>query len=151
MTPHHLLDTTVLLHWTRGKVQAEALDRQFQLNSSPLRPLVCEVSLGELLSFSRNPQWSERQRERMQAIEQHVTSVDISDRRVLEAYADISTLAQSSGWSLFKGKNDLWIAAAAAVTGAHLLTMDKDFQPLQGREGWRVTLLDIHTALPLGS
>ncbi len=151
MTPLYLLDTTVLLHWTRGKSQAEALDRQFNLNTSPQRPLVCEVSLGELLSFSRNPQWSERQRERMLTIERHVTPVDISNRRLLEAYADISTLAQASGWSLFHGKNDLWIAAAAAITGAHLLTMDKDFEPLQNRADWRVTLLDIHTALPLGS
>ncbi len=149
MPPIYLLDTTVLLHWTRGKSQAEELERQFHLGQSPLRPLVCEVSLGELLSFSRNPQWSDKQRERMLHIERHVTPVDISNRSVLEAYADISTLAQSSGWSLFNGKNDLWIAAATAVTGAHLLTMDKDFEPLRGREGWRVSLLDIRTALPL--
>jgi hypothetical protein len=46
---------------------------------------------------------------------------------VRQAYAEPSTLAQSSGWSLFHGKNDLWVGAAAHAADAHLLTMDTDF------------------------
>lgn len=149
MAVAYLLDTTVLLHWTRGKSQAVAIEQQFNLMASPLRPLVCEVSLGEMLAFSRKPQWSEPQRQRMRAIHEHVTVIDISDRRVLEAFADLSTLSQSSGWGIFHGKNDLWVGAAAQVANAHLLTMDKDFLPLRGREGWTVTVLDPKTALPL--
>jgi predicted nucleic acid-binding protein len=144
-----LLDTTVLLHWTRGKELATVIERQFNLMASPLRPLVCEVSLGEMLAFSRNPQWSDAQRKRMNAIHEHATVIDISDRRVLEAYADLSTLAQASGWGIFHGKNDLWVAAAAKVANAQLLTMDKDFLPLRGREGWAVTVLDSKTAISL--
>lgn len=68
---------------------------------------------------------------------------------MLEAYADLSTLAQASGWGLFHGKNDLWIGAAAQVAQAHLLTMDKDFLPLRGRVGWNVTVLDPKMAQPL--
>lgn len=30
------------------------------------------------------------------------------------------------------GKNDVWIAATARITGTTLLTTDKDFDPLQG-------------------
>ena len=149
MATAYLLDTTVLLHWTRGKDQATVIEQQFNLRASPLRPLVCEVSLGEMLAFSRNPQWSEAQRQRMKAVHEHVTVIDISDRRVMDAYADLSTLAQSSGWGIFHGKNDLWVAAAAKVANAHLLTMDKDFLPLRGREEWTVTILDPKTALPL--
>ena len=51
-----LLDTTVLLHWTRNSPQAQAIDANFQLSSSVMRPLVCEVSLGEMLAFS----WARR-------------------------------------------------------------------------------------------
>jgi len=149
MPAAYLLDTTVLLHWTRGKSQAATIEQQFQLSTSLLRPLICEVSLGELLAFSRNPQWSSQQRQRMQAIQQHVTVIDISDRRVLDAYADLSTLAKASGWSIFQGKNDLWVGAAAQVAQAHLLTIDKDFLPLRGRAGWSVTVLDERTALPV--
>ena len=149
MATAYLLDTTVLLHWTRGKDQATVIEQQFNLMASPLRPLACEVSLGEMMAFSRNPRWSEAQRQRMKTVHEHVTVIDISDRRVLEAYADLSTIAQSSGWGIFHGKNDLWVAAAAKVANAHLITMDKDFLPLRGRAGWTVTILDSKTALPL--
>jgi predicted nucleic acid-binding protein len=149
MAAPFLLDTAVLLHWIRDKSQAAEIDRQFNLATSPLRPLMCEVSLGELLAFSQNRQWGDRQRKRLQEVERRVTTVDISDRRVIEAYADLSTLARNSGWAIFNGKNDLWVGAAAKVTQAHLLTMDTDFQPLRGLPGWRVTVLDAHTALPV--
>jgi predicted nucleic acid-binding protein len=74
--------------------------------------------------------------------------VHISDPGIRQAYAELSTLAQSSGWPLFHGKNDLWVAAAAHVAGAHLLTMDTDFLPLRARAGWLVTVLDDKTGLP---
>ena len=52
MPSPYLLDTTVLLHWTRNSPQAQAIDTNFQLSSSAMRPLICEVSLGEMLAFS---------------------------------------------------------------------------------------------------
>jgi len=45
MPAPYLLDTTVLLHWTRNSPQAQAIDANFQLSSSAMRPLVGEVSL----------------------------------------------------------------------------------------------------------
>lgn len=145
----YLLDTTVLLHWTRASRQATAIIQRFHLEASSLRPLVCEVSLGEMLAFSRSLGWGAQKRERLAEIERQVVVIDISDRRVMEAFADLSTLAQKSGWSLFHGKNDLWVGAAAKATGAHLLSMDKDFLPLRGAEGWNVTILDDHTGEPI--
>lgn len=75
--------------------------------------------------------------------------VPISDPRIRHAYAELSTFAQSSGWSLFHGKNDLWVGAATRVADAHLLTTDTDFLPLRSRPGWRVTVLDPRTASPV--
>lgn len=92
-----------------------------------------------------------REAERLAEIERWAVVVDISDSRVRDAYADLSTLAKSSGWALFNGKNDLWVGAAAYVARAHLLTMDLDFLPLVGRSDWRVTVLDSGTAAPLPS
>lgn len=140
-----LLDTSVLLHWLRGKGQARVLDDRYQLSQRHFRPLICEVSLGELLAFSRNPQWSEKQHKAFLNVRKHVVSVDISEDRVMEAYADVSTLAKRNNWPIFHGKNDLWIAASAFVSQAHLLTMDKGFLPLCREPGWRVTVLDIRT------
>ena len=144
-----LLDTTVLLHWTRASRQAQAIVQRFHLAESSLRPLACEVSVGEMLAFSRSLGWGPQKRERLAEIERQLVVVDISDRRVMEAFADLSTVAQRLGWSLFHGKNDLWVAAAAKATGAHLLSMDKDFLPLVHAEGWHVTILDDRTGEPI--
>ena len=144
-----LLDTALLLHWTRGSPQARAVDQRLQMTTSELRPLVCEVSIGEMLAFSRRAGWGEKRRQRLAEIEQKVVVVPISDRRIMEAYADLSTLAHTSGWGLFRQKNDLWIGATAKAAGAHLLTMDKDFLPLRGKSGWSLTVLDPHTGEPI--
>src|SRR4029450_3949917 len=148
MSAPYLLDTTVLLHWTRDSPQARHIDATFQLSSSALRPLICEVSLGEMLAFSLGRQWGAQKQKRLADIERSAVIVDISDRRVRQAYAELSTLAQSQGWALFHGKNDLWVGAAAQAAQAHLLTMDADFLPLRGRVGWMVTVLDTRTGLP---
>jgi len=114
MPAPYLLDTTVLLHWTRNSPQAQAIDANFQLSSSAMRPLVCEVSLGEMLAFSLSRSWGTQKLRRLAELERHVVVVHISDPGVRQAYAELSTLAQSSGWSLFHGKNDLWVGAAGA-------------------------------------
>jgi hypothetical protein len=51
--PGYLLDTGILLHWVRGSSVAAAIDREFELRRSPLRPLICEVTLGEIEAFAR--------------------------------------------------------------------------------------------------
>jgi tRNA(fMet)-specific endonuclease VapC len=148
MSTPYLLDTAVLLHWTRDSAQAKTIEQQFQLSTSRMRPLICIASIGEMLAFSRKRGWGAAKRQRLAEIQRELVVVDVSDPRVLEEYADLSTLAQSSGWSLFHAKNDIWIGAAAHATQSHLLTMDTDFLPLRGLEGWSVTVLDPHTAIP---
>jgi predicted nucleic acid-binding protein len=150
MPSPYLLDTTVLLHWTRNSPQAQTVDDAFQLSSSAMRPLICVVSLGEMLAFSLSRNWGAQKRRRLAEIERQVVVVDISDLQVRQAYAELSTLAQSSGWSLFHGKNDLWVGAATRAADAHLLTMDTDFLPLRGRAGWQITVLDEKTGRPRG-
>jgi predicted nucleic acid-binding protein len=147
MPAPYLLDTTVLLHWTRDSSQAQVIEANFQLSNSAMRPLICEVSLGEMLAFSLGRQWGTQKLKRLAEIERNAVIVHISDPRVRQAYAELSTLAQTSGWSLFHGKNDLWVGAATRAAEAHLLTMDADFLPLRGRPGWLVTVLDERTGL----
>ncbi len=149
MASPFLLDTAVLLHWVRADAAAQEMERRFGLTLSELRPLVCEVSLGEMLAFSRSLKWGDKKVARLAKLQEHVVLVDISERRVLEEYANVSTLAKERGWALFNGKNDLWIAAAAKATGAHLLTTDHDFKDLRSEPGWKVTLLDGTTGAPL--
>lgn len=149
MRATYLLDTSVLLHFTRDSKQAGIIDQHFHLSSAAFRPLICEVSLGEMRAFARSLNWGPARLKRLAEVEQQVVRIAISDPDVLDAYAELSTLAKTSGWALFQGKNDLWVGAATRATNSHLLTMDTDFLPLRSRPGWLVTVLDPKTALPL--
>jgi predicted nucleic acid-binding protein len=53
--------------------------------------------------------------------------VDISDE-ILELYAQIDVYLRQHGKSV--QQNDIWIAATTVSLRAHLLTTDKDFDPL---------------------
>lgn len=149
-TPTYLLDTGILLHWVRGSKLATVVDGQFQLRAANFRPLICEVSLGEMEAFARTEKWGEQKRAKLKELKKELISVDISDARVIDAYADLSSLAKAKGWSIFHGKNDLWVGAATRVTGATLLTADKDFLPLRDEKHLDVILLDAMTGWKLG-
>jgi tRNA(fMet)-specific endonuclease VapC len=55
---------------------------------------------------------------------------------ILDAYALIDAFSLSKGKRM--DKNDVWIAASAAVTGATLMTTDRDFDLLDGTHIQRV-------------
>ena len=148
-TPTYLLDTGILLHWVRGSKVATVVDGQFQLRAANFRPLICEVSLGEMEACARTEKWGEQKRNKLKELKKELISVDISDSRVIEAYADLSSLAKSNGWAIFHGKNDLWVGAATRVAGATLLTADKDFLPLRDGKHLDVILLDAMTGWKL--
>ena len=144
-----LLDTGILLHWVRGSKVATVVDGQFQLRAASFRPLICEVSLGEIEAFARAQKWGEPKRAKLKELKKELIAVDISDSRVIDAYADLSSLAKSNGWAIFHGKNDLWVAAATRVAGATLLTVDKDFLPLRDGNHLDVIMLDAMTGWKL--
>jgi predicted nucleic acid-binding protein len=121
------------------------VDGQFQLRAASFRPLICEVSLGEIEAFARSQKWGDQKRNKLKELKKELIAVDISDTRLIEAYADFSSLAKSNGWGIFHGKNDLWVAAATRFAGATLLTVDKDFLPLRDGKHLDVIMLDAMT------
>src|SRR5262249_60673748 len=68
-------------------------------------PRITGISRAEPLA-SLNLNWGPQKLRRLAELERHVVVVHISDPGVRQAYAELSTLSQSSGWSLFHGKND---------------------------------------------
>lgn len=145
-----LLDTSILLHWIRASKAAQTIDAQFHLRESNFRPLICEVTLGEIEAFARDRNWGASKRNVLKNLKKELVAVDISDSRVIDAYADFSSLARANGWPIFHDKNDLWIAAAAHVAAATLLTTDSaGFKPLRDGQHLDVVLLDPHTGVQL--
>lgn len=121
----HLLDTNILVHLLRGKAAGRYLDQEFGLIGSPVRPLICVVTVGECLSLAMQFGWGASKQADLRALLNHLPVVDIDDPRVLETYATIDARCIAAGNKL--EKNDAWIAAAAASQDAEILTCDKDF------------------------
>jgi len=148
--PYYLLDTNVLLFWLRGGDMCQAIDEQFHLTQSSFRPMICEVTLGEIEAFAMDSKWGEARKEKLAEIRRKLVVVDLTDERMYRAYAELSTLAKGSGLPIFHDKNDLWIAAATRISGATLLTTDaKGFKPLRDGKYLNAVVLDAKTGWPV--
>jgi tRNA(fMet)-specific endonuclease VapC len=142
----YLLDTGVLLHWLRGGEVSRVIDGQFQLTTSRFRPLISEVTWGELEAFAMSAKWGDERKRKLTEVKSMLVLVDLSDDRIMKAYAEFSTLAKQQGMAIFHDKNDLWIAACAKATGARVLTMDaRAFSPLRNDGHLDAVILDAKT------
>ncbi len=143
---YYLLDTNVLLHWLRGSKLCQTIDGQFQLTASGFPLLICEVTLGEIEAFAMSSKWGDERKRKLAEVKTKLVVVDLSDDRIMKAYAEFSTLAKEQGLAIFHDKNDLWIAAATKVTGATVLTTDgKAFLALRDGKHLDAVVLDPQT------
>lgn len=137
----YLLDTGLLLGYIRGAGFAEYAERKFSISQPPNVPLVSIVSKGEIYSLAIQFGWGERKKQDLDQLLRRIPSVDINTDRIIHRYAEIDAYSQGkhptkslpTGMSSRNmGKNDLWIAATASVLNATLITIDGDFDHLDG-------------------
>lgn len=126
----YLLDTNALLELLRGNDLGEALDARFGLRSSLGSSMICVVTVGEILALARKFGWGTTKLDKLRRMLDQLVWIDISDPQLLDAYAEIDHFSETKGRKM--GKNDIWIAATAKVTGITLLTTDPDFDHLEG-------------------
>lgn len=96
-------------------------------------PLICEVTVGELYSLALQGNWGEKKLKELKRLIGLCVVVPLNLAGIHQAYAQIDHFSQNPGLGLTArnmGKNDLWIAAAAHVAKATLLTCDQDFDHL---------------------
>jgi len=129
--PLYLLDTNVLVHFVRGSVVWKRIRDSFQPLTTTPTPRVCLVCEGELRSLAVQWGWAEKKLDQMEFCFGFFQQQTIDDPEIIRAYAAIDCYCESIGQTM--GKNDLWIAATAAVTGATLITTDHDFDKLAPR------------------
>jgi predicted nucleic acid-binding protein len=91
------------------------------------RSLISIVTVGEALALSKRLSWGHMKRVALEALLENLVVVAISDQ-ILEHYAEVDVFLRRAGKPV--QQNDMWIAATAMASGAHLLTTDKDFDPL---------------------
>lgn len=124
----YLLDTNVLVHLIRGDAIWRRVRATYQPLLSDPRPLISVVTAGELRSLALQFNWQAEKTDQMEFYLGYFKRVTIDDPDLIRAYAVIDAHGQRTGHPL--GKNDVWIAATASVTGARLLTTDRDFDRL---------------------
>lgn len=127
----YFLDTNILVHLIRRDSIGEYLIRQYGLLIAEPRPLISDVSEGELRSLAVQWAWGDQKRNQMEFFLSLFWRFTINKQSVFEAYAIIDAYSESLGLSM--GKNDVWIAASSIVTETMLLTTDKDYDHLHPR------------------
>ncbi|UFP95066.1 type II toxin-antitoxin system VapC family toxin [Gloeobacter morelensis] len=130
MAELYLLDTNVLVHFIRKSPKGQAVEAKYGLLSTQIVSQICIVTAGELQSLALQWNWGPAPLIRLNNLLMRLAQVPLDYPGLIDAYAAIDSWSLSRGRRM--GKNDLWIAAAAAVTGAQLLTTDSDFDYLDG-------------------
>jgi len=99
----------------------------YNLRGRAERPLISVVTVGEGRSFALQRGWARRKWRRWTDCFMSSLSSISNNAAVLDKYAQIDAYMKKNGGHL--GKNDVWIAATAAVTGALLLTNEQGLCP----------------------
>lgn len=126
--PRYLLDTNILVHYVRASAVWTRVRDEYQPLTSTLQPVISVVTVGELQSLAMQWNWGASKLDRMEFALDYFKVQDILDDATLQMYATLDSFCEGIGQPM--GKNDVWIAATAAVTGATVLTTDRDFDRL---------------------
>ena len=113
----------------RRDALGEYLINHYSLYVADPRPMVSDVTEGEIRSLAIQWKWGAHKLSQMEFVLSYFWRIAINTPEVFEAYAAIDAYSESKGLPM--GKNDVWIAAATHTTGAKLITTDKDFDHLQ--------------------
>lgn len=137
----YLLDTNIVLAYLRGYPLYKKIEDDHKLSSPNAVIMLSVVSKAELMSLGKQNTWGSQRMRKLSALLQRLVVIDINDadEALLEAYSEIDAFSQGKlsdkqlgTSSRNMGKNDLWIAATAYVSKSTLITMDGDFDHLQG-------------------
>jgi len=123
-----LLDTCALLHILTGSSVGLEIIKSHRLDERKDKPLVSTVSAGEMLAIITDRKWGEKKVEAAKELLRKFVLVPVNPGVIKDTYGDLMSFSKSKGFP--RGQNDHWIAATASVTGAILVTNDKDFDGL---------------------
>jgi len=122
-----LLDTCIILIWTRGGERAEQLRDKYGAALFDHSALVSIVSHAEILVLARRNEWGPKRLAQLQELLDSFVTIDLLPE-VVSSYVEVEMYSSKvEGGARNMGKNDVWIAASAKAANARLLTSDKDF------------------------
>lgn len=124
----YLFDTNILVHLIRGKTAGLGMVASFGLQSGYGQCVISVVTVGEMYALARKWNWGPQKVADLERLLAQIVWVDINHLDILSVYGELDYESEVIGRRM--GKNDLWIAATAKVSGADLLTTDGDFDHL---------------------
>ena len=127
-TTGYLLDTNILVHLIRWKAVGQTIEANFGLLGTLNRSAISVVTVGEMHSLVRKWAWGARKIEQLDKLLDELVWIDINRTDILKAYGELDDVSNRAGRPM--GKNDVWLAATAKVSGMKLLTTDGDFDHL---------------------
>lgn len=131
----YTLDTNILVHILKGSAIGVEVRRMF-LREDPFL-IISIVTKAELISFSKQRGWGSKKIKSLNKLFNEFLVIPIDSEAIVNLYAEIDAFSQGKHPSKplemsarNMGKNDLWIAATAKMTGSSLITTDNDFNHL---------------------
>jgi tRNA(fMet)-specific endonuclease VapC len=136
----YTLDTNILIHAVRETPLFKIINQKYGLTNSRNQVIISAASVGELHSFAMQNKWGTTRMKAVDTLVSTFKAVPITtDPIFVKTYAEIDAYSQGRHPTLMlnnsarnMGKNDLWIATTAAVHEATLLSLDADFNHLDG-------------------
>lgn len=127
-----LLDTNILLLYSREGTAADKLEAILGLRSGRMEAVVSDISMGESLALAARRNWGTARRRALdELLRNRVVPVGINSRVVQEAYAEVVLFSErQTKPARTMGQNDAWIAATARALNCTLVTTDRDFDHL---------------------
>ena len=133
---NYLLDTNIILLYTKGSKFSQRFEDKYQLFSGAHQLATSIVCLGEIDAIIKKSGIGSKRQERIMDLLKPINVAGIAFDEVINAYGDIDAYSQgklpnpSPFTARNMGKNDIWIAATAHVYELTLLTADQDFAHL---------------------
>lgn len=129
-----ILDTNIIIAYLRKHEIARKVDLLYNPLSNENTAAISVVSVGELLALSKMNYWGNTKMAQLELLLEELLILDIHSEEIVELYAEIDAFSQNKlkekplgNTPRNMGKNDIWIAATAAVSKAKFLTTDNDF------------------------
>lgn len=131
-----LFDTNIIIYLAKD----QSLSLLKQINPDNQKIFVSVASIGELKSIALQNKWGQRKLSLLEILLEEMLVVEINEV-LTDTYSQIDAYSQHRNSSFTEysfisarnmGKNDIWIAATAALLSLKLVTADNDFDHLHG-------------------
>jgi tRNA(fMet)-specific endonuclease VapC len=133
-----ILDTNILVYYLQAdREKIRKIDTLYAPFADAHQSFMSIVSVAELYALAMRHHWGQKRWQQLLSILEDVIIVPIESQDLIDKYAEIDTFSQGKllnkplGMSSRNmGKNDIWIAATAAILNLPVITNDNDFEHL---------------------